>query len=131
MNDLTSATSLAEQFARFVMDPKWIRSSDQTIRQDAFIPHRTSLEVSVTRHDGWSEREIWLAGENVAHARQKLLLGRADVSDTAIKQQSLHVKHDPVPGNPNHACIVGWPADKPAQKSIAQQLAAASIFRKK
>ena len=30
-----------------------------------------------------------------------------------------------LPENPNHANVIGWPAEKPAQKIIAQQIAAA------
>jgi hypothetical protein len=31
---------------------------------------------------------------------------------------------DPIPANPNHAHVARWPADKPLQKAIAQEIAA-------
>jgi hypothetical protein len=30
--------------------------------------------------------------------------------------------------NPNHADVSSWPADKPAQKIIALEIAAAAVF---
>ncbi len=37
----------------------------------------------------------------------------------------------PLPLNPNHADIVDWPADKPAQKEIALLIARAASFKPK
>ena len=118
-----------EQLARFIFYKGWIRSSDSTIRPDAFIPHPYP-DLSVTRHNDLSEQQLWAIGQNIAISRQKPLLGRADVFACAVTSQSLEIAPDPVDDNPNHAVIFGWPADKAAQKSIAQQLAEASTFRK-
>ncbi|MDR5729830.1 MAG: hypothetical protein RB191_20650 [Terriglobia bacterium] len=118
-----------EQLARFVFYKGWIRSSDSTIRPDAFIPH-PHHDLSVTRHNDLSGQQLWDIGRNIAISRQKPLLGRADVSAATVRCQSLEIAPDPVHDNPNHAIISGWPADKAAQKSIAQQLAEASTFRK-
>ena len=55
--------------------------------------------------------------------------GRADLVAATAIQEGLLVNADPVlPENPNHAIIIGWPVDKPAQKIIAQALAAAARF---
>jgi hypothetical protein len=50
--------------------------------------------------------------------------GRADVQVSVFQRQELHVVAAPLPENPNHANVTGWPAEKPAQKIIAQQIAA-------
>jgi hypothetical protein len=118
-----------ELLARFVLYSNCIRA-DQTIKQDAFIPH-PHTDLSVTRHKGFSEKQLWNVGRDVATARKVTLYGRADVSVATVRQQSLAVEPQPVKGNPNHANILGWPKDKPAQKIIAQELAAAAIYHSK
>lgn len=117
-----------EQLARFVLHSDWIRA-DQTVRQNAFIPHPYT-DLSVTRHKGFSEKQIWNMGRNVATAQSRTLYGRADVSAGSVRQQPLKVEPKPLKGNPNHANIVGWPTEKSAQKTIAQELAAGSVFHK-
>ncbi len=115
-----------ERLARFIVTNRWIRS-DQTIRPDAFIPHPYP-DLSVTRHKNLSEQELWRVGKGVADAAAKALHGRADVRASAVRRYTLEVEPDPVRGNPNHASIVGWPGEKPAQKIIAQQIAAECKF---
>lgn len=126
----SSAVADEEQLARFILYSKWIRSSDQTARPDAFIPHPYP-DLSVTRHLNLPEEALWRTGQNVADARTATLYGRADIYAAAARQQNLKIDPAPVPNNPNHANIVGWPADKPAQKIIALQLAADSVYRAK
>jgi hypothetical protein len=64
---------------------------------------------------------------NVARQSGKPLYGRANVRAFVFQQCELQVIADPIiPENPNHAIVVGWPADKPAQKIVAQQIAAAA-----
>lgn len=116
-----------EWLARFVTVEKWVRA-DQTIRQDAFIPPK-DLNLSVTRHLNLSKNELWAVGQVVADAVAKhpgaVLHGRADIQVHHAIQQNLRVEAAPLPDNENHAHITGWP-EKAAQKSIAQQLAAAA-----
>jgi hypothetical protein len=118
-----------ESLARFILYSKWIRNSDQTVKSDAFIPYPYP-DLSVTRHLYLSEEEIWGMGQGIA-ASKKTLYGRADFYAADARKQYLKIESDPAPNNPNHANIVGWPTDKPAQKIIAQQLAADSIYRAK
>ena len=94
---------------------------------DAFVPH-PYRDLSVTRHRDANEDEIWEAGQVVAAIIGKTLYGRADIQAAVCLDQKLNVKADPVAGNPNHANISGWPADKPAQKIVAQELASAASF---
>lgn len=116
-----------EPLARFVVFSGWVRSGAKTVKPDAFIPPR-SLELSVARHVNLTEDELWKLGEEVTLARpdRPTLHGRADVSVRSVKARSLTVHPTATPRN--HANICGWPADKPAQKAVAQELAAAATF---
>lgn len=113
-----------ESLARFVLVSKWIRN-DQTVRQDAFIPYPYP-DLSVTRHVELSESELWQLGQSVADKRALPLYGRADIQALVVKSQSLRI--EPTPEPKNHANITGWPSDKPGQKIIAQEIAAAARF---
>jgi hypothetical protein len=119
-----------ERLARFITVEKWIRA-DHTVRQDAFIPPK-DLNLSVTRHLHMSQEQLWQIGQAVADAisekRHAKLFGRADLTAVACTGINLRVEPFPIPGNPQHTHVTGWPLDKPAQKSIAQQLAAAASF---
>ena len=124
---MSQPVSPGELLARFVMVDRWVRA-DQTIRPDAFIPPK-DLNLSVTRHLTLSQDELWAIGQAVANAvaRQPgaVLHGRADIRTRDALQQNLRVEAASLPENRNHAHITGWP-EKAAQKSIAQQLAAAA-----
>lgn len=116
-----------EWLARFILFHRWIRVSDQTVRPEAFIPHPYP-DLSVTRHNNLSEQELWQVGQGVADARPAKLYGRTDIQVAEIRRQALIVEFKPVANNPNHANVIGWPVEKSAQKSIAQQLAAGRAF---
>ena len=112
-----------EWLARFIHYQRYIRQ-DRTVRPDALIPHPYP-DLSVTRHLQFSEVELWQVWRDVARQSGKTLHGRVDVQVFVFRQQQLQVVADPVlPENPNHANVTGWPAEKPAQKIIAQQIAA-------
>jgi hypothetical protein len=113
-----------EQLARFVVYSKWVRA-DQTVRPDAFIPHPYP-DLSVTRHAGISEIELWQLGQAVAEARPATLYGRADVGSGIVTGLSLRI----IPSEPprNHANIRGWPLEKARQKSIAQEIVASARY---
>ena len=117
----------SELLARFITSSKWFRSSNQTVRQDAFIPHPYP-DLSVTRHKTISEEELWNIGQQISDSRPATLYGRADISAEDARKQKLAVEPRPVPDNLNHACILGWPMDKPAQKILALELAAVARF---
>ena len=127
MNDAAPLVSPEEVLARFITSSRWIRSSDQTVKQDAFIPYPYP-DLSVTRHKDLSFDDLWRIGQEVAIARPATLYGRADVSAEQVRKQKLHVEPRPVPENVNHATIIGWPPDKPSQKSFAQELAAVARY---
>jgi hypothetical protein len=112
-----------ELLARYVTQSGQFRSSDQTVKPDLFMPHPYQ-ELSVTRHLHATEEEIWAVGRDVASTRR--LYGRADIRANDCSIDSLKVLAKPLPNNPNHANIEGWPLHKPDQKAIALKLAASA-----
>lgn len=127
---MPAAVADEEKLARFILSSKLIRNTDQTVKPDAFIPYPYP-NLSVTRHLYLSEEAIWGMGQGIADTRKKTLYGRADFYAADVRRQFLKIQSDPSPNNPNHANIIDWPADKPSQKIIAQQLAADSIYHTK
>lgn len=115
-----------ERLARFVVVRKWVRS-EGTLKPDAFMPP-ADLQLSVTRHARLSIKELWARGRDVAAHRGKTLHGRADLSVVSVRTAGLDTVEWPLPENPEHAHVVGWPVDKPTQKSKAQLLAAHAQF---
>lgn len=113
-----------EHLARFITQRNRLRQ-DRSVKPDTFIPHPYP-DLSVTRHLKLSQREIWAIGHDVAREAGKTLHGRADVQAFVFRRQKLDVVAAPVPGNRNHANVVGWPVGKPAQKSLAQEISAAA-----
>jgi hypothetical protein len=122
-----------ELLARYIFHSGYIRSSDKTVKQNAFIPPN-NLELSVTRHINFTEDDIWSMGKNAATHRKLPLYGRADVKTEYVKKQNLEVRpqpirnHPDVGDNPNHANIVNWPLEKNDRKMIALEIANASHF---
>lgn len=122
--DIPEVTS-EERLARYILHRRHVRQ-DNTLRPNAFIPHPYQ-ELSVTRHRGASDDELWMVGVDVSVQTGKTLCGRGDLTAFACLAQELRVVAAPVEGNSNHANVVGWP-EKPAQKLIAQELAARADF---
>ena len=118
-----------EWLSRFVLFSRWVRGSgpDKTVKPDAFIPHPYP-DLSVTRRKNLSEQELWRVGQGIADLRPATLYGRADIQASEVRRWSLDVEPRPVANNPNHATVIGWPTDKPAQKIVALKLAAEASF---
>ena len=72
------------------------------------------------------KEEIWSVGLDVASAFERTLHRRADILARNCKVDTLCVVEKPVPRNPNHAGIEGWPPQKQDQKAIALKLAASA-----
>jgi hypothetical protein len=119
--------AVEELLARFIYQSSHIRPSDRTVKPNAFLPP-ANLLCSVTRHLQATEDELWSVGKEGARTRNAVLYGRADLQSEDCTRQQLRVLKAPVHGNPNHANVTGWPDDKPAQKIIAQELAAAALL---
>lgn len=123
-----------ELIARFITFKRYLRA-DGTVKPEAFMPP-PDLQCSVTRHDSIVESVIWDRGHDVAGVLQSkqpertiALLGRADVGAGAVRRahSGLDVVEHPLPTNPEHAHVVGWP-QKEAQKDIAFKIAEAAKF---
>lgn len=114
-----------EMLARFIFSRSHIRSSNGTVKADAFIPH-PHAELSVTRHRDTCEGELWEIGRT---SRKLALHGRGDVSARTFVSHNLTPQAAPVfgdaeqPDNPNHTNVTGWPVnDKAKQRLIALEI---------
>jgi hypothetical protein len=116
-----------EDLARYVFRTEHVRP-DGTIKPDALMPYRHT-DLSVTRHHGLADSEIWAAGQRVGQQRQLQLVGRADLLAADYRARHLTVQADATDDNAHHALVLGWPAEKPAQKSVAQLLVAQTRYR--
>jgi hypothetical protein len=126
VNEADGESVLADELvARFIFQRNHLRA-DLSVKPNAFVPPSHRLELSVTRHLQLGEEGLWTIGRNLAQQRLTILRGRADAKAAVFHGQGLKVLAAPVVGNPNHANIVGWPPEKYAQLSIAQQLAASA-----
>lgn len=89
----------------------------------AFLPAPETGETSVFLIDGLDEESIWAIAENhiVPTLRAgRRIHGRADVPRTSVEIVGLRLVVDNDP--PRHANVVGWPAEKDEQLSLAQEL---------
>jgi len=114
-----------ELLARFILSSSDYRKSDLTVKPRLFLPFK-HVALSVNRHRESNEQEIWEVGSQVADQRECTLHGRADVTASSCRIETLDVRPEPLPGNPNHADITGYPAKKEDQLSHAMKLAAAA-----
>jgi len=117
----------AEVLARYVLFSGHFRTSDNSVKPNAFIPHPYA-DLSLTRHVAATDAELWAEGQRIAVERTATLYGRADVPANAFTTQGLRTVPDPLPENPNHAVVNEWPKDKPAQKLMAIQIASKATY---
>jgi hypothetical protein len=123
---MTGSVAPDELLARYITSSKWLHKQDQTVKPDAFIP--PDSELSVTRHLGLTEGDIWVIGKKIAERIPRPLHGRADVETSHVIAQRLNVVPQPVDGNPNHANIINWPPEKDARKMCALEIARVAHF---
>jgi hypothetical protein len=117
----------AELLARFILRRQHVRA-DGTLKPDPFMPYKW-VELSVTRHLGLDEPQIWLAGQTVANETDRTQQGRADATAQVYVRQRLRVLPKPLPSNLNHADVVDWPAEEPAQREIALMIARRASYK--
>lgn len=108
-----------EVLARFVVRRRWLRAN-RTVKAQAFVPD-ARRELSVFRHEGFSEEQLWATGRVVATMRSCSLYGRADVRADTIKGHAL--SFDPNDEPLNHVNVIGWPEDDAEKMEIAQSIA--------
>jgi hypothetical protein len=112
-----------ELLARFIVNGNEVRA-DGTVRPQLFLPYKR-VELSVNRHRDATLEETTNIGRQVAAQRGKTLIGREDIRARSCCIHTLSVIASPIlPGNPNHADIVGYPTRKDEQLSLAAKLAA-------
>jgi hypothetical protein len=116
-----------ETLSRFILSRSHIRSSDGTVKPDAFVPHPHE-ELSVNRDLEATDEETWQAGKDIAAKRGRSLRGRGDALAATYVSQKLKTIAAPTDGNANHVNVTGWPSDKPSQKMIAQEVAAVAKY---
>jgi hypothetical protein len=116
-----------ELLACYVLFSRHFRTSDNTIKPEAFMLH-PQIELSMTRHIQATIEELWKEGMRVATMRSATLYGRGDVQATAFSEQGLNVVSAPILENPNHVNATGWPSEKSEQKIKAIEIAIRSLF---
>ena len=129
-----------ERLARMVLNDKWVRkdarTEELTLTPLAFLPY-SRVELSVIRHREITAAELWEIGREVSAMREAgdqfgrkfPLLGRGDFSARDAREQKLDVMPVEGMGLPrNHADVVGWPPEKPAQLMRAIEIAARAKF---
>lgn len=118
----------SERLARFLFSKSHFRASDRTVKYHAFEPAADPdsglRELSVSRIESLAESEIWSLGQVVASAGApaRTLHGRGDFDASVPRKLGLRPESDEPPIR--HAVIRGWPEEKNARMSLAQQLAA-------
>ncbi len=112
-----------ELLARFILNSNETRE-DGTVKPKLFLPY-SHVDLSVNRHRQATSSETWQIGRDVASSRNKTLYGCANIRASSCRIEPLDVVASPIlPTNPNHADIVGFPAKKEDQMSLASRLAA-------
>jgi len=92
-----------------------------SVKPGAFLPSR-NRETSVFRTHGLDQYEIRAIGVEVGNPSDRELKAWGDVLAGIVFDVGLNVRPDNVPER--HAAIIGWPAQKDEQLSLAQRLAA-------
>lgn len=117
-----------ETVTRFILQNAHFRPSDNTVKPTLFLPY-SRTELSVNRLRDATLEETWHVGRGIAETRQATFYGRADLQASHCTLGSLNLVQDPIPGNANHANIIGFPPRKEDQKSLALQLASFASHR--
>lgn len=121
--------SVIEPVSRFILFRDHIKTDHVSFA--AFMPSPKTMDVSVYRTLGCSERKIWLLGDLFVAARRKdnrTILARADLASQLVFNQGLNIVPEPLP-HPRHANVTRWPGDKPQQKIKAMALATGATLQ--
>jgi hypothetical protein len=116
----------AEPIARFILSKEHFRSSNNTIRHNAFMPARTN-DLSVFRTQGLNKAQtIELGVEHVAPVRNKPILGYAELIAAEVFSRRLRIIGTEIP-HPRHANVTNWPGGL-EDRVIAGYMAAVSTL---
>lgn len=129
---LTDAFQLSpeDELSRFAVEKGYYRA-DNTVKPKAFEPQRrvkdgvTYVETSVFNISGYVEAEIWaLSDSEVATARRKPVIARADISVCDVQTHGLRAENAEPPIR--HVVIVDWPIDESEIEAKMKELAASA-----
>ena len=124
-HDSKAAIGDDEKLTRYIFSTRHFSRQSPRVKAEAYMPNRG--EVSVFRIDGLNQAAIWKIGGDVAMKRERTLYARGDTKVNDARKVGLDILQDEPP--PRHANLVGWPeSDKPRQKVIALQIAAAATL---
>jgi hypothetical protein len=113
----------AEPITRFIFARSQYSAESGRVKPRALEPSPADNATSVFRTLGLDEISPWaLARLYVEQGRERAALARADLTVSAVDRFGLSLVAVEPP--PRHANIVGWPEEKSARMSVAQQLAA-------
>jgi len=112
--------------SRFAVEKgSYYRPSDNTVKTKAFLPKDGA--TSVFRLGDMSHAQRMAHGSlHVGRARQKAVLGYAQVASSAVTECALTLLQSEPP--PLHWNIEAWPDDEDAQKALALELATRAVF---
>ncbi len=117
-----------EHVARFIYDSDKVTANGR-VQSSAFLPKFEGAfvrwETSVCRLAGCDEARVWQLATNARPDRSVKALAKLSIQ--AVISAKLECVDAPVDGFPEHAVLLGWPDDKPAQKEIAVALSKASV----
>lgn len=117
-----------ELLTRYITDRGHIRSSDNSVRHNLFVPPRTG-QLSVYWISGLQESAVWDIGNtHIAPARGPII-ARADINSLAVYDAKLSVHVTGIP-HPRHAHIVGWDMSSTRLRLQAIKLARAAMLRR-
>lgn len=117
----TNAVALHEITSRFLIDGQ-VRTESKEVKYPAFIPPK-NLKLSIFRTSNLNEQEIWILAVEKVEPSRGPVIGRGELTVSAIAEEKLQVSTDEDP-NSRHADVVGWPVDRDARVTIAKALAA-------
>lgn len=109
--------------ARFLLEKHFVPTK-ALVKPRAFLPdlYNGEYTTSIIAADGLSDDDVWAIGrEHVAAPREKRLYGHASLVVRDVLATGLVIRKAPEPP-PGHREMVGWPAAKEDQISIAQEL---------
>jgi hypothetical protein len=113
-----------EILARFVLSSRLFRA-DSTVKPGLFLPFKY-VSLSVNRYLDSDARELNEVGKAIAKSRGKSFFGRSEIKALNCRTIQLEVETAPLLDNANHANVIGFPAEKEDQMSLAQKLAASA-----
>lgn len=113
-----------EMTTHFIFARDHFNQAKNTVSAAAFMPPKDK-RLSIYRIHCCEEEKIWWLGDWYVSRRRtdkKAVLARGDLQALEFERVQLEIRPERNP-HPRHANVLGWPADKPAQKMKAVELA--------